>query len=107
MEGLASFKKKNFSAIFEVVSYLEEGSWGGGVVFPFLKSFFKKGLKFFLFLGFWHQQHESSYLNLKFTLMFMFLHSLCPKFFTLSSLTTQKFERICRFKVPFELLVYI
>jgi len=30
MEGLASFLKKSFSAIFEVVSYLEEGSWAGG-----------------------------------------------------------------------------
>jgi hypothetical protein len=80
---------------------------GGGGVFPFLKPFFKKGLKKVLCLGFWHQHHEASHLNLKFKLMFMFLRSLCPKLFTLSSLTTQKFERIWRFNVPFELLVYI
>jgi hypothetical protein len=64
----------NFSAIFEVVSYLEEGSWGGGF-FPFLKPFFKKGLKKVLCLGFWHRHHDSSYLNLKFKLIFMFLRS--------------------------------
>jgi hypothetical protein len=45
----------NFSAIFEVVSYLEEGSWWGGDVgfFYFLKPFFKMGLKKVLCLGFW------------------------------------------------------
>jgi hypothetical protein len=66
----------DFSAIFEVVSYLEEGSGGrGGLFCPFLKPFFKKGLKKVLCLVFWHQHHESSYLNLKFKLIFMFLHS--------------------------------
>jgi hypothetical protein len=76
----------NFSAIFEVVSYLEEGSWGVGGFFPFLKPFFKKGLKKVLCLGLWHQHHESSYLNLKFKLIFMFLHSITHHVCALNSL---------------------
>jgi hypothetical protein len=43
----------NFSAIFEVVSYLEEGSGGrGGLFCPFLKPFFKMGLKKSFMIGF-------------------------------------------------------
>jgi len=52
----------NFSAIFEVVSYLEEGSWGGGLG-RILKPFFKKGLKKVLCLGLWHRHHDSSWFS--------------------------------------------